>query len=101
MKDYVLSKRARQEMKEIWIFIAQDDLEAADGWIAKLAVRAFQLLARNPSIGHARKDLTDSPVLFWPVGKYLIIYRSRGSDVIILAVTEGSRDIPSYLRKRS
>jgi plasmid stabilization system protein ParE len=65
MKDYVLSKRARQEMKEIWLFIAQDDLEAADRWIAKL-VRAFQLLARNPSVGHARKDLTDFPYFFGP-----------------------------------
>ena len=31
-----------------------------------------------PGIGHRRDDLTDYPVLFWPVGTYLIICRAVG-----------------------
>lgn len=100
MNDYILSDHARQEIKEIWDFIAQDDLDAADRWTIKL-IEVFHLLARNPRIGHTRKDLTGNQVLFWPVGKYLIIYRPRGDDIEILAVTQGSRDIPSFLRRHS
>jgi plasmid stabilization system protein ParE len=100
MSKYVISQQARQEIKDIWDFIAQDDLEAADRFTVKL-VEAFQLLSRNPAIGHSRKDLTDDPVLFWPVGRYMIIYRPISSGVGIVAVTQGARDIPSYLRKRS
>jgi plasmid stabilization system protein ParE len=99
MSDYILSPKARREIKEIWYFIAQDDLEAADRWIAKL-VEAFHVLARNPDIGHERTDLTDRPVLFWPVGKYLIVYKLQNNRIRIIAVTQGSRDMPSYLRKR-
>jgi plasmid stabilization system protein ParE len=100
MNEYVLSQRARHELREIWDFIAADDIEAADVWIARL-IKQFQLLAHNPRIGHERTDLTDRNVLFWPVEKYLIIYRPVGDNVRILAVTQGSRDIPSYVRKRS
>jgi hypothetical protein len=30
-----------------------------------------------PGQGHTRKDLTDLPVLFWPVGSYLIAAAER------------------------
>ena len=40
-------------------------------------VEAFRLLAKNPSAGHARKDLAeDRPVLFWPMRAYLILYQT-------------------------
>jgi plasmid stabilization system protein ParE len=55
-----------------------------------------------PGIGHKREDLTAYPVLFWTVGSYLIIYRTRadGQPVEIVAVTQGSRDTPAFLRRR-
>ena len=54
-----------------------------------------------PGIGHRRSDLTAFPVLFWTVGAYLIIYRViEGRPVEIVAITQGSRDIPAFLRRR-
>jgi plasmid stabilization system protein ParE len=100
MSEYVLSDEARQEFKEIWDFIARDDVDAADRWIIKL-LEAMDFLARNPRAGHTRKDLTDHSVLFWPVGEYLIIYRIQQDYILILAVTQGGRNIPSYLRHRT
>lgn len=64
-------------------------------------MEAFDLLARNPDIGHGRKNLTSRELLFWSVERYLIVYRPIANDNIeIVAVTQGSRDIPSYLRRR-
>jgi plasmid stabilization system protein ParE len=97
---YVLTPEADQDLDDIWEYIAQDDIEAADRWDAKLR-EAFQVLARNPLVGHTRKDLTDKSVLFWPVGSYLIIYRNLAESIEIVAVTQGARDIPSYLRRRT
>ena len=77
-----------------------DDINAADRWIGKL-FDAFEALGRMPGIGHKREDLTDYPVLFWPVGAYLVIYRLADQEAVtIIAVTQGSRDIPSFLRRR-
>ena len=61
----------------------------------------FEVIALMPGIGHRREDLTDYPVLFSTVGAYLIIYRALPSQPIeIVAVTQGSRNIPSFLRRR-
>jgi plasmid stabilization system protein ParE len=72
MSEYLLSADADLDLDEIWAYIAADEIEAADRWIAKL-FDAFETLARNPGIGHKRTDLTSYPVLFWPVGAYLTI----------------------------
>jgi plasmid stabilization system protein ParE len=100
MNRYVLSVAAEFDFDEIWEYIAQDNLDAADRWIGKL-FDAFQLLAQTPAIGHKREDLTPFPVLFWPVGAYLILYRVQKSRIEIVAVTQGARDIPTFLSQRN
>jgi plasmid stabilization system protein ParE len=51
-------------------------------------------------MGHKREDLTRYPVLFSPVGSYLVIYRPERRPIEIVAVTQGSRDIPAFLHRR-
>jgi toxin ParE1/3/4 len=100
MSRYVLSSEALLELDEIWGYIAQDDIEAADRWIAKL-LDACQILARNPRMGHSRAEIADRSVQFWPVGAYLIVYRIFEDHIDIVGITQGARDIPSYLRRRN
>jgi plasmid stabilization system protein ParE len=73
--------------------------DAADRWIEKL-FEAFEALGQTPRMGHRREDLTSYPVLFWPVGAYLVIYRAERRPIEIVAVTQGSRDIPAFLSRR-
>jgi plasmid stabilization system protein ParE len=100
MKGYVLSTGAELDLDEIWEYIANDSIQAADRWIDKL-FDAFDKLARNPGMGHTREDLTTYPILFWPVGAYLILYRTQSERIEIVAVTQGARDIPSFLLHRT
>jgi plasmid stabilization system protein ParE len=100
MNQFVLSVAAELDLNEIWEYIAQDNLDAADRWIAKL-FDAFQSLAQTPAMGHRREDLTALPVLFWPVGAYLVLYRVQGVCIEIVAVTQGARDIPTFLSQRT
>ena len=100
MSEYVLSIGAELDLDEIWEYIANDNINTADRWIGKL-FDAFDANARNPGIGHKRQDLTGCPVLFWPVGAYLILYRVQPERVEIVAVTQGARDIPAFLRQRT
>lgn len=99
MTGYILGADAELDLDEIWEYIAADNLDAADRWIGKL-YDAFEALAQMPGMGHRREDLTSYPVLFWPVGAYLIIYRAERRPIEIIAVTQGSRDIPAFLRRR-
>ena len=98
MKRYVLGTAAELDLDEIWEYIARDSIKAADRWIEKL-FDAFEAIARNPRIGHKREDLTLFPVLFWPVGSYLIVYRVKSKRAEIVGVTHGARDIPSFVRQ--
>jgi len=93
------SAAADFDLDNIWEYIAADGIDAADRWIGNL-FDAFEALGRTPGIGHRRKDLTLYPVLFWPVGAYLVIYLAERRPIEIVAVTQGSRDIPAFLRRR-
>jgi plasmid stabilization system protein ParE len=98
VSDYVLSLDAEFDLDHIWEYIAADSIDAADRWITKL-FDAFEALAQTPA-GHHRDDLTSYPVLFWPVGAYVIVYRPERNPIEIIAVTQGSRDISAFLSRR-
>ncbi len=100
MKKYVLSAAAELDLEAIWEYIAEDNIDAADQWIGKLFA-AFETIEQTPGIGHTREDLTSFPVRFWPVGAYLVLYRVLNKRVEIVAVTQGARDIPAFLRRRT
>lgn len=100
MNKYVLSVPAELDLDEIWNYIAQDNIDAADRWINTL-FDAFSSLAQTPGMGHKREDLTAFPILFWPVGAYLILYRVQKELIEIVAVTQGARDIPIFLSQRT
>jgi plasmid stabilization system protein ParE len=96
---YILSTDADRDLDDIWAYIARDNIDAADRWIDKL-FEAFEALGQSPGMGHTREDLTPHAVLFWPVGAYLIIYRVTRRPIEIVAVTQGSRDVPAFLHRR-
>lgn len=99
MSGYVLDADADLDLDEIWEYIALDNIDAANQWVERLFT-AFEALSQTPGMGHKREDLTKFPVLFWPVGSYLIIYRAERRPIEIVAVTQGARDIPAFLRRR-
>jgi antitoxin ParD1/3/4/toxin ParE1/3/4 len=96
MNKFVLSQRARRDLEDIWEYIAADNLDAAERWLGE-AEKAFHLLAEWPNLGHPRKDLTHKPVLFWPIGRYLIIYRGDRRPVEVVRVVSAFRDVSKLL----
>jgi plasmid stabilization system protein ParE len=56
---------------EIWRFIAEDNVEAANRVEAEICA-TFAELAKFPQMGHQRLALTSRPLRFWVVGAYLI-----------------------------
>jgi plasmid stabilization system protein ParE len=85
---YILSEDADRDLDGIWDYIAEDNIDAADQWIGRL-FDAFDAIGDTPGIGHKREDLTAYPVLFWPVGAYLVIYRATSRPIEIVARDPG------------
>ena len=75
-------------------------MDAADRFIGVLQDQILALAA-TPGMGHRREDLAgDRPLLFWPVGNYLILYRTTRSSIEIVAFAHGKRDIPAFIERR-
>jgi len=93
---YRLSPQAADDVREIWGHIAEENLEAA-GRVRRELRDSMERLSRHPKMGHARKDLTDRPVLFWAVRSYLIVYNPLSIPLEVVRVLHGARDITQLL----
>ncbi len=96
MKRFILSPEAARDIREIWARIAAESVPAARRVRLEIFA-ACRRLADHPRIGHTRPELTEKPVLFWPVGSYLIIYNPTRRALEIVRVIHGARDIPGLL----
>ena len=93
---YLLSPEARQDLLDLWEYIAQDSIDAADR-IRDALFAAMDRLAEMPYMGHLREDLSDEPIRFWRVHSYLILYRAEKSPMEVIRIVSGYRDIRSLI----
>jgi len=96
MNSFRLSPEAARDIEEIWEYIARDSVRAARRVRLGL-LAACRRLAQHPGLGHRREDLTDKPVLFWPVYSYLIIYNPTTKPLEIVRILHGAQDLPRLL----
>lgn len=97
MKDFYISEVAERELVEIWDFIAAENRAAADRLIARF-FDAFEKLGRMPDMGHRREDLTSRPVRFWPLDRYMVIYKPDPPPIEIVRVLSSWRDLATLLQ---
>ncbi len=97
MADHFYSPEARLDLLEIWEYIARDNVSAADK-VEQEIEQAVSMLARNPELGHLRRDLTSKAVRFWPVYSYPIIYDPETRPLEIVRILSGYRDVAALLK---
>lgn len=96
MKRYVLTPSAKPDVNDIWDYIANDSIEAADRVLDALE-SAMVNLAKNPGMGHWREELADKRHRFWLVYSCLIVYRHEAKPLQIVRVLHASRDVQNLL----
>jgi toxin ParE1/3/4 len=89
MPRIIRSPRARQDLIDIWTWIAADNPRAADR-LLDLIDEKLRLLADNPRLGPARPDIAPDLRLF-PLRRYLILYRERADGVEVVRIIHGMR----------
>jgi antitoxin ParD1/3/4/toxin ParE1/3/4 len=87
---YVLTDSAKEDLREIILYIAQRSPEAAERVHTKLHA-AMKKLADVPGMGHSRADLTAEPIRFWGVYSYLIAYDPNSTPLQIIRIVHGAR----------
>ncbi len=91
MGQILQSPSARNDIIEIWLYIAQDDPDAADRLVATIDAK-LDLLSDSPNMGKAREELAPSLRSF-PCGNYLLFYRPIAQGIELVRVAHGARDI--------
>jgi toxin ParE1/3/4 len=91
-----VSPDAKQDLVEVFLFIAQDNLGAARRMHSQFQ-ETFLTIAGQPSIGRSRDDLA-AGIRSLAVGEYVIYYRMVGRAVRILRLLHGARDIQKLFR---
>jgi toxin ParE1/3/4 len=92
MNQYRVSTEARADLDEIWLYIANDNPDAADKYIRAIVSR-FAKLASMPHLGRARAELSPGLRSF-VVGHHVIFYRLFDGGVEVARVLDGVRDLP-------
>ena len=82
---------AKADIIEIWDYIADDSLVAADLWVDRLDEQ-FRLLAAQSMMGRARDELAPG-VRSFPFGRYVVFYVPLDDGIDVVRVLHGARDI--------
>ncbi len=82
---------AEIDILEIWDYIADDSLAAADRWVDHLD-KQFRVLATQPMMGRARDELVPG-VRSFPFGRYVVFYMPLDDGIDVVRVLHGARDI--------
>ena len=81
--------QADEDLIDLWAYIAQDNLDAADHLLDEFE-KKFALLAGQPRLGAARSDIAPG-LRHFPVGRYLILYREIDDGIEVVRVMHGAR----------
>ena len=97
MAGFELTELAYGDLTEIEEFITcKENKKLAQGVLDRL-LEAMHTLSEIPGMGHSRRDLTDKPVLFWPVYSYLIVYQEYQAGIVVIRVLGVRMDITQLL----
>lgn len=91
----VWTERARDDLGDIFRFIASDDRGAAAQWTARLIERA-EIASITPFGGRVVPELGRGDVREVFLRTYRIIYRVAAEDIRILTVFEGHRRLRAH-----
>lgn len=82
---------AEADLDEIWNFVANDSVAAADRLIDTIVAKC-QILAGHPEMGQARPELAPRLRSF-SVGNYVVFFRPIEDGIEVARVIHGARDV--------
>ena len=93
MAELFISRRAEQDLRLIWRYIATENRDAADRLLLRIDDK-LQFLRDFPGIGTLRDDIRPGFRMLVE-GNYLLLYEhgAAGDWVELIAVVDGRRDL--------
>ena len=99
VRRYRISDEAKSDLNDIWLYLAERNLDAADA-VIDACFDEFAGLVLQPGIGHRRPD-TPGDCQSWLIPRYqnyVIVYRLAGETLEIARVLHGALDFPGQFK---
>ncbi len=94
MAKLLYSASAENDLLEAWLYVAEDNMTAADRMIDQIEAEAIKLLGQ-PMMGRQRNELK-AGLRSWPTSTaYILYYFPSDQGIIIARVLHHARDIPA------
>lgn len=94
MASVFLARSAQTDLLETWLFIAEENFEAADRVLDAIENEA-RTLALQPLMGRERPEL-GSGIRFWPTStSYNLYYLPEATGVTVVRILHHARDVQS------
>lgn len=92
MNTVLYARSAQTDLLEAWVYIADEDLNAADRVLDTIEAEAA-ILATQPLMGRARPELATG-IRSWPTSTpYVLFYRADPDGITVVRVLHHARDI--------
>ena len=93
MAELFISRRAEEDLRQLWRYIAEDDVSAADRLLLRIDAK-LQVLRDFPSLGTSRNDIRPGFRMLVE-GNYLLLYDYLEKDdlVEVIAIVDARRDL--------
>lgn len=93
MARIVRRPRAREDLVEIWRYIAADSGEPrADKYLRRLN-DVITYLAQQPLMGRARPEILEEGIRSFPAESHVIFYMALDDGIELVRVIHGSQDL--------
>jgi toxin ParE1/3/4 len=89
MARIVRTTLARADLRDIWLYIAHDSMDAADRFLDRID-QTIQMLAENPGIGECQDELRQG-LRRHVLGNYLVFYEPMRDGVRVIRVLHGAQ----------
>jgi plasmid stabilization system protein ParE len=101
MSLYELTESAATDLRDIIAYLAEHAGEATASRIEDELFAKFESLAANSGQGHVRSDLTTFPLVFFPIGPFLIVYQRESAHPYSCCLSRGAgREATSQASRR-
>ena len=100
MPEYRLTAPALRDITGILDYLTTEASPAIAERTEDKLFELFEVLARNPGIGHRRQDITSRDVRFHPLRPYMVVYEPGAQPIMIHGVLHSSRDVRRILDAR-
>jgi plasmid stabilization system protein ParE len=96
MGTVLFAQSAQTDLLEAWLFIAEENLNAADKVLDTIEQEA-RILATQPLMGRTRPDLADG-LRSWPTStSYMLFYLTDTEGITVIRVLHHARDVQRIL----